>query len=498
MTRLAVSLASPEDRAGFWTHASLCRQQGLHPSQVSFGVAGETGDLFGTPGAMASGRQEPAAHVAAFRERYGTPLTSLIDTLLLHCDPERFNLAYRLLTRSDHDPHTPSILSDPDVARARDLEKSVRRDLHKMTAFVRFRAQPAPAERETFPKSDYIAWFEPEHHIVRAVAPFFVRRFTSMRWSILTPRTSAHWDGATLSFSTGSVRADAPASDPLEDVWRTYYGSIFNPARLKPKAMQAQMPKKYWHNLPEARLIAPLIAEAQQRSANMIAAQPTSPRVARAASPALESRMPAATLPDLAMQVAACTRCPLHCHATQAVAGEGPHGARMMIVGEQPGDEEDLAGRPFIGPAGRLLDEALRRSGIDRGACYVTNAVKHFKFEPRGKRRLHKSPNVSEIDQCRWWINQERALIQPEVILALGATAARSILSAAVKIDNVRGHPIVHEGARVVVTAHPAYLLRLTDGEEKRRQWSLFLQDLSVAKGLNFEPLRRDAASAMF
>jgi DNA polymerase len=179
----------------------------------------------------------------------------------------------------------------------------------------------------------------------------------------------------------------------------------------------------------------------------------------------------------------ACTRCPLYKDATQMVFGEGPATARLMFVGEQPGDQEDLAGRPFVGPAGKVFDRALADAGIDREDAYVTNAVKHFKFEPRGKRRLHKSPNAGEIDACRFWVDHERSLVKPRLVVALGATAARSILGKAVTISKLRGASIdLADGAEGWVTIHPSFLLRQPDEDAKRLEYGRFVEDLSRIK----------------
>ena len=176
---------------------------------------------------------------------------------------------------------------------------------------------------------------------------------------------------------------------------------------------------------------------------------------------------------------AACTRCPLYREATQVVPGEGPKHARVMMVGEQPGDQEDRQGRPFVGPAGRMLDRAIVDAGIDRKQVFVTNAVKHFKFEPRGKRRLHKRPNASEIEACRWWLERERAIVKPRVIVAMGATAARGVLGRTVTIAKVRDEVLRDEaGAGIIVTIHPSYLLRLRDDESKEREYKRFVADL--------------------
>src|SRR5438128_945281 len=165
-----------------------------------------------------------------------------------------------------------------------------------------------------------------------------------------------------------------------------------------------------------------------------------------------------------------CRRCPLYKNATQAVPGQGPRGASMMLVGEQPGDREDKAGLPFVGPAGRILDRALEEIGIDRKRVFVTNAVKHFKYEMRGKRRLHKRPNAYEIDRCRWWQDLERAIVKPAVIVALGATAARSVLGRPTTIGEARGRALpLDDGAKAFVTLHPSALLRIRDKSDKQR-----------------------------
>jgi uracil-DNA glycosylase len=341
------------------------------------------------------------------------------------------------------------------------MAKAVRRDIHKMHAFVRFR------EVEDEAGTRFVAWFEPEHHIVRAGAAFFARRFAAMRWSILTPELSVHWDGERLTESPGARRSDAPDGDPVEEVWKTYYASIFNPARLKVGAMVKEMPKKYWKNMPETALVGQLIAGAQAREARMVDASRD--------SVGCNASVPWQAVRDEAM---ACTRCDLYRCGTQTVFGEGPLGAPLMFVGEQPGDQEDLAGRPFIGPAGQLFDRALGDAGIDRSAAYVTNAVKHFKFEQRGKRRIHAKPDGGEIDACRWWLEQERSLLRPQVTVALGATAARSLFGRVVTISALRGQPHqARDGGETWVTVHPSFLLRVRDNRDE--EYARFVEDLA-------------------
>ncbi len=368
------------------------------------------------------------------------------------------------------------------------MEKAVRRDAHKMRAFVRFRKiDDGNGER-------YVAWFEPAHHIVERNAGFFVGRFAGMRWTILTPNASADWDGERLAIGPGARREDAPKADDAEDLWRTYFASIFNPARLKVKAMQAEMPKKYWRNLPEASLIPQLIEGAEKAAKTMVDKAPTEPAAHHRAVQAKHWTDPgkkagggedAATLEELREAAEGCTRCDLYRNATQTVFGEGPAAAKVVFVGEQPGDSEDIEGHPFVGPAGRLLDEIMEEAGVDRTKAYVTNAVKHFKFEPRGKRRIHSKPNAGEVKACRWWLEKELSLLKPQVAVALGATAAQSLLGKSVAVTKLRGTTVESpEGIPVFVTVHPSYLLRIPDAADKVAERKRFVADMRKVAAL--------------
>jgi DNA polymerase len=386
----------------------------------------------------------------------------LARTAICHSDPERFASLYALLLRLRDDSRALDDAADPLVRRIDRMSKAVRRDIHKMHAFVRFRAVSTDAGER------FVAWFEPEHHIVRAGAPFFARRFANMAWSILTPELSAHHDGGELRFGPGAARSEAPGIDPIEAIWKTYYASIFNPARLKIGAMTREMPRKYWKNMPETALVGELIAGAQAREAGMVVKSRT--EIGGNLGPAWEA---------LRAEARHCTRCHLYKCATQTVFGEGPLEPSILFVGEQPGDQEDLAGRPFVGPAGQLFDRALGEAGIDRSAAYVTNAVKHFKFEQRGKRRIHQKPDGGEIAACRWWLEQERALIRPPLTVALGATAARSLFGKAMAIGASRGRPHqLPDGGEAWITVHPSFLLRVRD--DKEAEYARFVEDLRM------------------
>lgn len=399
------------------------------------------------------------------------------EAALCNRDPARFGLCYRILFRLQKDRELIGARSDPDISKLYRLASEVWRDSHKMKAFVRFR------EDET----RFAAWFEPDHYTLERTAPFFVRRFAGMAWAILTPYRSAAWDGETLVFGEGTRRRDAPSADAVEDVWRTYFRSIFNPARLKVAMMKSEMPVKYWRNLPEAELIVPLIRGARQAEETMIARPASQPPVRheRAAARKVDAGEAAeiTSLADARAAAAGCMRCPLYEFATQTVFGEGPQTAEVMFVGEQPGDQEDLAGKPFVGPAGQVFDRALEKIGIDRSRVYVTNAVKHFKFEPRGKKRIHSKPNAGEIAACRFWLDLEREFVRPKLVVALGASAAASLLGKATAVSAVRGKKLeLPDGATLMVTVHPSYLLRIPEAERKADEQKRFEADLRAVK----------------
>jgi DNA polymerase len=406
----------------------------------------------------------------------------LAQTVILHRSPERLALLYRILHRLERQPRLLDNPADVDVAKARDMAKGVGRAIHKMHAFVRFRLV------EDVTPETYVAWFEPAHRVTEAAAPFFARRFANMNWSILTPDACVHWDQATLTMSPGADPADAPSQDAQEEMWRTYYASIFNPARLNPAMMKQEMPKRYWRNLPEAALIPDLIENALSRTEAMVAAHPVKPseRVLKAALKHArdgsfgESNL--VNLEEVAAGVQVCRRCDLWRDATQGVPGLGPAKAALMIVGEQPGDQEDLKGVPFVGPAGQLLDRAMAEAGVPRDRTFVTNAVKHFKHEPRGKRRLHKTPDRGEVQACRWWLDAERRLVRPKVILALGATAVQAVFGKALPIGKTRGQrQALDGGEQGLVSWHPSFLLRVPDPETKERAYAELVEDLRLA-----------------
>ena len=409
-----ITLAEQDDFEGWRDAARSLASAEVQPEDVIWQVGTAAEDLFADAGVALGASPNAFAVPRAF--------VDLARSVVLHRDPQRFALLYTLLVRIRARAGAVEDKADPLVRRLEGMAQEVRRDIHKMRAFLRFR------EVEDNGVARFVAWFEPEHHIVRRNAKFFIDRFASMHWSILTPDISIHWDGKTLDEGPGATKSDAPDGDPIEEVWKTYYASIFNPARVKIGAMLKEMPRKYWKNMPETALVPGLIASAQARESGMIDTAKDKQRHEVGGNVT-------AAWAALRDEAAGCTRCPLYKPATQTVFGEGPVDAALMFVGEQPGDQEDIAGRPFVGPAGQMFDRALAAAGVDRAGVYVTNAVKHFKFEQRGKRRIHSKPATGEIDACRWWVEQERLLVRPKVTVALGATAARSLLGRTVTIS---------------------------------------------------------------
>lgn len=478
---IAIRLAGDTDFDGWRAAARRLALAGIRPEAVNWTVGGR--DEEGLFGQLSEPLPEsaPDAHFTVpkdFVERAGL--------LICHRDPQRFAFLHRMLLRVMERGDLLRNATDPDVRHFEAMEKSIHRDIHKMRAFVRFRKIEEDGDER------YVAWFEPQHFIVERNAEFFVRRFTGMKWTILTPDRSARWDGETLSLGPGATKDSIPGEDATEDLWKAYFANIFNPARLKVKVMTAEMPKKYWKNMPEAALIPGMIAGADKARREMLAKAPTLPPArhdaVRAQFWTAEAEVmvdgEADTLSALRALADGCTRCPLHRDATQTVFGEGPQDAEIVFVGEQPGDQEDIQGRPFVGPAGKVFDSVLDEVGIARARVYLTNAVKHFKFEPRGKRRIHQKPNMGEVRHCRWWVDKEISIVRPKLLVALGATAAFSLLDRSVAITRERGtiQNRASDGLPVLLTYHPSFLLRIPDEAEKAREQEHFRRDLAQAR----------------
>ena len=467
----AVRLPLDADDDAFRNAARRCLGLELAPDSVAFEDEAEPSLLPALP-AKESIRQRAFSAPKAYE--------ALLRDAICHSARDRFDLLYNVLWRvMQGERELMSRASDPQVARLNVYAKSVRRDIHKMHAFLRFRAKGS--DEQTI----FVAWFEPQHFILKRATPFFVERFFNMDWLIVTPMGTAALSKGQLKY--GPPLDQRPSCDNdtvLDELWLTYYRTTFNPVRLRTKAMVNEMPRHYWPNLPEAALIPEMVASAAKRVERMAALpadhpRPFANRIA-ARSRRLGVDVPAIPMESLRAEAAACRRCPLHGPATQIVFGEGASDAKIMFVGEQPGDQEDLVGRPFVGPAGELFDRALLEAGLDRKDIYVTNAVKHFKYQPRGKRRIHQKPNAGEVTACRWWLVREIALVQPHLIVALGGTAANALAGRPVSVTRERGL-MPFDSWQGFVTVHPSYLLRIPSVAQAEDEYRLFVEDLRQA-----------------
>jgi DNA polymerase len=454
-----VRLASAIDFAGFRRACRALWAEQVVPERVVWHCADDAeGDLFEAPSAGATSSQAPPVRVPP-------SFLPLAESAVLHREPERFALLYRLLWRLQVEPGLRANPLDPDWQRADAMSQEVRRDLHAMQSSVRLRPIAEPDGEGAIGAPLHVAWFEPEHHIVEAAAPFFARRFHTMRWAILTPERSVGWDGVALAFAPGVRRDEAPAVDADDSLWLSTYRSVFRPGRVKLQTLAREMPGM--------AMAVRSPADPKQQPATEPQPTPGHPVTPGGETPR--------SLPALNAALQGCRECPIGEHATQAVGGEGGRHARLMFVGEQPGDQEDLQGRPFVGPAGQLLSRALEELAIPRREVYITNAVKHFKFELRGKRRIHKTPAQQEAAACLHWLEREIELVDPGALVALGATAARQLMGTTISVLRERGRWLVRsDGRRVLITLHPSALLRV-EPEDKQAAYATWLADLRRA-----------------
>ena len=375
-------------------------------------------------------------------------LVSLLARAFQAREPERFGLLYTLVWRAHAGLLSLEDTDDPDTRIARHWAYAVRADAHRMRAHLRylpvaFNGQP-----------HFLGWYEPEHFVLEANARLLARRDPALSFSLVTPDGTAHRDTRGLRFGAGLKN---PGDDEtLLAWWDSHHETILAAAHPG-------------FGLPEA--------EERDEAAR----PPDLPALGPVVLPARASGATAA----LAREASHCERCELWKPATQTVFGEGPAGARAMFIGEQPGDQEDIAGRPFVGPAGQLLDEMLEEAGIDRRQIYITNAVKHFKFTPRGQRRIHQPPSPEEIRVCRAWLDAERAAVNPALLVLLGGSAGRAVLGRAVAVTRERGQVFtLPDGGSAFLTVHPSYLLRLPDPAARAREREALLRDLRTVREL--------------
>jgi len=427
-----IVLKSETDWEGWRQAARALVLAGIEPDALTWAVGGEPEPLPGVTG----GFHVPRA------------LVSLASQAIQARDAERFGLLYSLVWRANAGEKLLEDDSDPDLSLVRRMALAVRADAHRMRTNMRF--LPVPEDDGT----RFLGWFEPAHFVLPANAQLIVRRFPDLKLSIVTPDGAAHWDGTALLFGSGLRHAED--DEALQAWWERHRDMLLEQATEDFSVPEAEAVDEV-PRPPDRPALGPVILRAGR-----------DPALLRSAK-----------------EASGCRRCPLYEPATQVVFGEGPSDAPVMFVGEQPGDQEDTIGRPFVGPAGQMMDRAMEEAGIDRRAVYVTNAVKHFKFTPRGKRRIHQTPEVPEIQACRFWLDVERAHVRPRLLVAMGGSAARSVLGRAVTIGRERGRPIqMPDGQTVFVTVHPSFLLRVPDAAAKAREYDAFVRDLKAIRAL--------------
>ncbi len=403
------------------------------------------------------------------------PFLTLAERIACHADSARWSLLYSALWRLTHgERYLLEFTTDALTSRLHRMEKQITRDCHKMKAFVRF---SKVAEE---PHDIYVAWYHPDHDVLKLVAPFFSRRFKAMDWTILTPFASVHWDGRQLQYGAGVTVDQAPREDELVTLWRDYYRSTFNPARLKIKAMKREMPVRFWKHLPETNQIPEMLREAPERVKAM---HLRSSQMMRSAEPFIPNQP---TLGKIAEALNRCEGCELCRNGTRAVPGSGHSHARLVIVGEQPGDIEEQQGIPFVGPAGELLNQLLIESGIDRTTVFVTNVVKHFHHELRGKRRLHQRPSARHEAACKPWLAAEIEIIRPDFIIGLGVTALHALLGRQHRLGEVIGNSHRTWAADETYFAwHPASILRAPEPLAGQRRAELLEALRVIQKKMN-------------
>ena len=487
---LFAGLAAPPTAPDTGGDAGLHGNGGLHRDAGAGNDQGNGPDTdapahAGT-GSDASGKQEtepeamdddePGADSGAL-VRIPRQLMEMLQSAACCRVPNRWAFLYLVLWRWQHGERDVMSAADVDGARLHAMVKAVKREEHDMRAYIRFRERRADAGPPRF-----VAWFEPAHDVLPQVARHFASRMGRVTWMIATPDASVMWDGTTLHSTGPLMRGPEDIDDAGEALWLTYYRSIFNPARLNAELMHGHIPARLWKNLPEGAAVPAMVSQAVAGARQVGQTRSVGQRGGTAIPITPAKARPGRQAPSVLDQ---CRRCALWEHATQAVGGVGPARARIMLVGEQPGDQEDLAGLPFVGQAGQLLDRAMHEAQLERKRLYLTNAVKHFKWEPRGKRRLHKTPAQREVEACAYWLDSEIAQVQPRVIVAMGSTALKAVTgNPHATLKEVLGQPFQQQERWIVAIYHPSYVLRVPGEDAKAQAFALMVEGLRAARTL--------------
>ncbi|SAL03190.1 UdgX family uracil-DNA binding protein [Caballeronia ptereochthonis] len=471
--------------AAWRTAARDLLMEGARPEEVLWRESDASATVFGTiepppPGSVDPNAKKPVKIAREF--------LAMLETAACYRAPDRWPFLYKALWRWTQGDRAVASPQDADGHRLHRMIETVEAEESEMRKVLRFRHRDA-----SLGPPEFISWFEPVHDLLEHAAMHFATRMGSATWMIATPHGAAFWDGALLrvdrtsepeekpmDFGETAMSGEAVSGDAIEALWLAYYESTFAPAQANAAEMASHMPVRYWKS-PQNECADPaLISRADPYSRRDRHPRNVPPEMEVAINTDLEPIK--GTMLTEPPSLDACRRCALWRNATQAVPGAGPADARVMLVGEQPGDHEDREGKPFVGPAGKLLDEALAEAALERESLYLTNAVKHFKWEAHGDERTHLAPAQREREACRYWLDEELRRIAPKVVVALGATALKALTGHRTALSEYLGKTIEHQGRIVVPTYHPSYLLRLTDEKVRTEVFGTIVEALVFAQ----------------
>lgn len=442
-------------------------RQGVEPSQVEWVESeGEAGaqDALVTESAFAipdhSGTEIADAAAVPATPAIPRELLAWLKTAACFRAPDRWALLYRVLWRWTRGERNVLDLDDPDGALLDQRIRTVERETEDLLILTLFRRRDPSME-----PPEFVGWYEPNHDLLEHVAERFAERMGDSTWMLATPHGSVFWNGMLLrigrplmteceqaapALAANAMTGEAITSAPTEALWLAYYSSAFN-------AQPAPVPLRYWRTPPAGPPLPARLARERSRLGAQSAAVTVPPM------PPVEYSAVTPPLREPTGPLATCRRCALWRNAKQAVAGAGPAPAAIMVIGEQPGEDENQHGEPFTGPAGQLLDIVLARAGLKREALYLTYAVKHYKWETFDQQRIHRTPVWRELEACQYWLEKELAQIAPRVIVALGATALQTLTGTHINLSEYLGQTIAHSGRLIVPTWHPSYALGMAD-----------------------------------
>ncbi|AQH01592.1 uracil-DNA glycosylase [Burkholderia sp. KK1] len=471
--------------AAWRTEARNLLMEGVRPEDVFWRETDASATVFGSIDPPAPGSEDPNAKKPV---KIAREFLAMLETAACYRAPDRWPFLYRALWRWTQGDRAIASPQDAEGLRLHRMIESVEAEEREMRKVLRFRHRDA-----SLGPPEFISWFEPAHDLLEHAAMHFATRMGNATWMIATPHGAAFWDGALLrvdrtsepeekpmDFGDTAMSGEAVSGDAIEALWLAYYESTFAPAQENAAEMASHMPVRYWKSPENARTDPALISRADPYSRRDRHPRNVPSEMEVAINTDLEPIK--GTLLTEPPSLDACKRCALWRNATQAVPGVGPADARVMLVGEQPGDQEDREGKPFVGAAGKLLDEALAEAALPRASLYLTNAVKHFKWEAHGEERAHLAPAQREREACRFWLEEELKRIAPKVVVALGATALKALTGHRTALSEYLGKTIEHKGHIIVPTYHPSYLMRLTDDKVRTEVFGTIVEALVFAQ----------------